>query len=78
MDTVQSQQASTQKVFAPGYVPSFIGLDKSSALKVAEGRSIELEINGFGVVTKQSVPAGTPLAGLSKLRLQFEAPTYAE
>ena len=78
MDTVQSQQASTQKVFAPGYMPSFIGLDKSSALKVAESRSIELEINGFGVVTKQSVPAGTPLAGLSKLRLQFEAPTYAE
>lgn len=78
MDTVQSQQASTQKVFAPGYMPSFIGMDKSTALQLAQERNIILETNGFGVVTKQSVPAGTPLAGNSNLRLQFEAPTYVE
>ena len=78
MDTVQSQQASPQKVFAPGYMPNFMGLDKSSAISLAESRSIEIETNGFGVVTKQSVPPGTPLAGNSNLRLQFEAPTYAE
>ncbi|MBA2403349.1 MAG: PASTA domain-containing protein, partial [Bdellovibrionales bacterium] len=78
MDTVQSQQASTQKVFAPGYMPNFAGMDKSSAMQLAEDRSIPVEINGFGVVTKQSIPAGTPLAGISNLRLQFEAPTYAE
>lgn len=78
MDTVQSQQASPQKVFAPGYMPNFMGLDKSSAIQLAESRSIEIETNGFGVVTKQSVPPGTPLAGNSNLRLQFEAPTYAE
>ena len=78
MDTVQSQQASTQKVFAPGYMPNFLGLDKSSAIQLAEERSITIETNGFGVVTKQTVPAGTPIAGNSNLRLQFEAPTYAE
>lgn len=78
MDTVQSQQASTQKVFAPGYMPNFLGMDKSSAIQLAEERSIQIETNGFGVVTKQTVPAGTPLAGNSHLRLQFEAPTYAE
>lgn len=78
MDTVQSQQASPQKAFAPGYMPNFMGLDKSSAIQLAESRSIEVETNGFGVVTKQSVPPGTPLAGNSNLRLQFEAPTYAE
>jgi cell division protein FtsI (penicillin-binding protein 3) len=78
MDTVQSQQASTQKVFAPGFMPNFAGLDKSSAIQMAEERAIKIETNGFGVVTKQSIPPGTPLAGISNLRLQFEAPTYAE
>ena len=78
MDIVQSQQASTKKVFAPGLMPNFIGLDKSSALQLAEQRSIKILTNGFGVVTKQSITAGTPLAGLSDLQLQFEAPTYAE
>jgi cell division protein FtsI (penicillin-binding protein 3) len=78
MDTIQSQQASTQKVFAPGHMPNFVGLDKSSAIQLAADRTIVIETNGFGVVTKQSVPAGTPLAGNSNLRLHFEAPTYAE
>jgi cell division protein FtsI (penicillin-binding protein 3) len=78
MDTVQSQQASPQKAFAPGFMPNFVGMDKASALQLALDRDIEIEVNGFGVVTKQSVPAGTPLAGNSNLRLQFEAPTYVE
>lgn len=78
MDTIQSQQASSQKVFAPGYMPNFMGLDKSTAISLAEQRNIQIELNGFGVVTKQSVPPGTPLAGNSNLRLQFEAPTYVE
>ena len=78
MDTVQSQQASAQKVFAPGFMPSFTGLDKSSAMQLAQDRSIQIEINGFGVVTKQSIPSGTPFTGNISLRLEFEAPTYAE
>jgi hypothetical protein len=78
MDTVQSQQAATQKSFAPGYMPNFIGMDKSSALELAQSRSLQIEVNGFGVVTKQSVEPGTPIAGASNVRLQFEAPTYVE
>lgn len=78
LDEVHSQQAAAKKSFAPGYMPSFIGLDKSSAMQLAEERSIQLEVNGFGIVTKQSVEPGSPLAGNSNLRLQFEAPTYAE
>jgi cell division protein FtsI (penicillin-binding protein 3) len=78
LDEVTSQQSAVKKVFAPGYMPSFIGLDKYSALQIAEERAIQLEMNGFGVVTRQSVPPGTPLAGNSNLRIQFEAPTYAE
>lgn len=78
LDEIHSQQASSQKAFAPGYVPNFIGLDKSSALQLAQDRGLKIETNGFGVVTKQSVPGGTPSSGVSSLRLQFEAPTYAE
>lgn len=78
MDTVQFQQASSERVFAPGHMPDFSGLDKSSALQLAIDRNIVVETNGFGVVTKQSIPAGTPFATNSSLRLQFEAPTYAE
>ncbi len=78
MDTVQSQQAATQKTIAPGYMPNFIGMDKTSAYQIATERSINIETNGYGVVTKQSVTAGTPLTENTTLRLQFEAPTYVE
>ncbi len=78
LDEVHTQQAQTTKVFAPGLMPDFAGLDKASALQLAEERNIELELYGYGVVTKQSVIPGTELSGRTSLRLQFEAPTYAE
>lgn len=79
LDVVHSQQAATTKSFAPGYMPSFIGLDKASAVSLAEERKIPVSMNGFGVVTKQSIAPGTVIAGSeASLRLQFEAPTYAE
>ena len=78
MDTVQSQQASVKKTYAPGLIPDFTGMDKTSAIDLAQERNIKVETVGFGVVTKQSVNAGTPLAGETTLRLHFEAPTYVE
>ncbi len=78
MDTVQSQQAATQRVYAHGLIPSFIGLDKSSAQRLAENRNIKLSTNGFGVVIKQSIEPGTPQTEELVVRLQFEAPTYAD
>lgn len=78
MDTVQSQQSANQKPIAPGYMPNFIGMDKTTAYQIANERSIKIETNGYGVVTKQSVTAGSPLAENATLRLQFEAPTYVE
>ncbi len=78
LDEIQVQQAANNKAFAPGFVPSFIGLDKSSALKLASERDLELTVTGFGVVTSQSIPAGSVIADNKSLKLQFEAPTYAE
>jgi hypothetical protein len=59
-------------------MPDFIGMDKQSALQLAEERSLQLQINGFGVVKAQSIPAGTDLSGVTNIRLTFEAPTYVE
>lgn len=78
LDEVKTQQAQTTKFFAPGYMPDFTGLDKASALQLAEQRNITLEVNGFGVVTKQSIVPGTVITGGATMRLQFEAPSYAE
>lgn len=78
LDVVKTHQAQTTKVFAPGYMPDFTGLDKASALQLAEERNLELELYGYGVVTKQSIAPGTVISGKTSLRLQFEAPVYAE
>ena len=78
LDEVHTQQAQTTKIYARGYMPDFSGLDKASALQLANERNIELDIYGFGVVTKQSIAPGTVVNGRTSMRLQFEAPTYAE
>jgi len=78
LDEVKSTQAATIKTFAPGLMPDFTGMDKSTALALAEERKIKVQVNGFGIVKQQSVTPGTSLSSQSVLRLQFEAPTYAE
>lgn len=78
LDVVRSQQAQTTKFFARGYMPDFTGLDKASALQLAQERNIPVEVYGFGVVRKQSISPGTVYSGSTGLVLNFEAPTYAE
>jgi cell division protein FtsI (penicillin-binding protein 3) len=78
LDIVGTKQAQTTKFFAPGYMPDFSGLDKASALAMAEERKIAIEVNGFGVVKRQSIAPGTLIHAGASLRLQFEAPIYAE
>lgn len=78
LDVVHSAQAAHQKAFAPGFMPNFVGLDKASAIQLAEERKIEIEMNGFGVVKTQSITPGTVISGEISMKLQFEAPTYVE
>lgn len=78
LDVVKTQQAQATRYFAPGYMPDFTGLDKASAMQLAEDRKIKLDFTGFGVVTRQSIPAGTVYSGNTQLSVHFEAPTYAE
>jgi hypothetical protein len=58
--------------------PFQTGLDKASAMQLAQERDIVLDIYGFGVVAGQSINPGTPVAGTTNLKLNFEAPTYVE
>ena len=78
LDEVQTQQSQTTKFFGAGFMPDFSGLDKASAIQLAEERNLRLEIYGYGVVSKQSITPGTAVQGNVSVRLNFEAPTYAE
>jgi cell division protein FtsI (penicillin-binding protein 3) len=78
MDSVQLQLASSKKSVEPGQVPSFLGMDKSAALKLANERDIEIQTQGFGVVSRQSVLPGTTLTSDIKVKLYFTPPTYVE
>ncbi len=78
MDLVNSQMSSTTKELASGVVPSFLGMDKASALKIAEEKKITLVINGYGVVVKQSIDPGVPISENLSLKLTFSPPTYVE
>ena len=78
LDEVKTKQSSTNRSYAHNMVPSFVGLDKASAIALAEKRGIQLDMTGFGVVKSQSIPAGEPLVSGAELKLQFEVPTYVE
>ena len=78
LDEIQVQQAQSTKIFPQGFMPDFTGLDKASAMQLAQERDIVLDIYGFGVVAGQSINPGTPVAGTTNLKLNFEAPTYVE
>ncbi len=77
LDEVHSQQASVQSSYIPGTIPSFMGLDKASALQLAVEKNVKIQVSGFGVVKIQSINAGTAITG-DIVKLQFQAPTYAE
>lgn len=78
LDEVQIHQSSVMKSYGAGFMPDFMGLDKSSALQLAQERNIELEILGYGVVNRQSISPGTQFTGKITLKLNFETPTYVE
>lgn len=69
---------SSSRTIIPGRMPNFIGLDKASAIKLAENLGIELELTGFGVVQRQSPTSGEALAGVKSINLHFRPPSYEE
>lgn len=77
LDTVNTSQASRRYIGA-GRMPNFIGMDKASALRMAESLNLQIELTGFGVVSRQHPTAGEPLSSANELKLHFSPPTYDE
>ena len=77
LDTVNTSQASRRYIGA-GRMPNFIGMDKASALRMAESLDLQIELTGFGVVSRQHPVAGEALSSANELRLHFSPPTYEE
>ena len=77
LDEVSVQMSSRAK-FSATETQSFIGMDKTSALELAEKRQLKVEMYGFGIVKKQSIEPGSALNPELTVKLYFEAPSYAE
>ncbi|MBL7665463.1 MAG: transpeptidase family protein [Bacteriovoracaceae bacterium] len=57
-------------------IPSFVGLDKKTAIELATDLSLNIRIDGFGIVKSQFPMAGTKLEKGSLLRLILSPPVY--
>lgn len=57
-------------------MPSFIGLDKSTALKLASEMNLKVQTNGFGVVSSQSLESGSLIEEDAIVTLKFTPPEY--
>lgn len=77
LDTVNTSQ-SASRIVGPGRMPNFIGMDKASALRMAESLDLQIELTGFGVVSRQNPAAGESLASAKSMQLHFTPPKYEE
>lgn len=77
LDMINLSQSSSRKV-SPGRIPNFIGMDKSSALKLAKNLKVQLNLTGFGVVSKQTPLPDEAIAENGILNLHFSVPKYEE
>ncbi len=59
-----------------GKLPNFIGLDKISAIELAEKLGLKVRHRGRGVVSKQLPVAGSPLKAGDVLKLIYSPPNY--
>ena len=74
-DTIEFQQSSS-RIFGENKIPNFIGLDKLSALKLAEKFNLLLIQKGMGVVEKQAPLPGKPLLNSNFIKLFYSPPQY--
>jgi cell division protein FtsI (penicillin-binding protein 3) len=75
LDTVIVKQ-SASKVVIPGRMPNFVGMDKSSATRLAKSLNIELSVTGFGIVQRQNPESGETLSDSKTVHLHFGVPKY--
>jgi len=73
IDEIKVKQSALRS-FGPGKMPSFIGLDKLSAEKMAKVYHIELTHVGVGLVVEQSLKKGENLRANQQIELKYESP----
>lgn len=71
-----SYRQSSQRDFGSGNVPSFVGLDKKSAGKLAKRYGLKLEEQGMGVVREQIPVPGTSSPKNKLVELYYKRPSY--
>lgn len=74
-DSVKRVQ-SAKRYTGRGLVPNFVGLDKKSAMNLAQKLEIDLSHAGVGVVLEQKPEAGSEYTKNTVIKLQYAAPTY--
>jgi hypothetical protein len=67
---------SSVRYMGEGTIPNFIGLDKSTATKLAEKLNIILEHRGMGLVTQQSIVSGVKFEETARMSLYYNVPKY--
>jgi cell division protein FtsI (penicillin-binding protein 3) len=75
LDAIKVRQSSTRFV-SQGTVPDFVGLDKGSAKKLAEGMNYKVIHNGIGIVREQSPKPGHHISDNQEVTLQYAPPVY--
>ena len=74
-DTVKFRQSS-RKGYKKGFVPDLLGLDKKTVLNILTELKIKHHVNGVGIVSSQSIPAGEKIVSGRILNVKLEKPTY--
>ncbi|MBT3235003.1 MAG: PASTA domain-containing protein [Bdellovibrionales bacterium] len=75
VDTVQVQHSSA-RIIGKKAVPNFVGLDKSSAQRLAVKTGLTVSTKGFGVVASQRPKAFSRRGKQSNVHLKFQTPQY--
>jgi len=76
-DIVNYRASAVQrKSYARGQIPDFRGMDKKSALDLAESKELNLVHQGFGVVQRQKPDAGTKIENGDTVTLFYAPPAY--
>jgi cell division protein FtsI (penicillin-binding protein 3) len=75
VDAVKVQQSSA-RIVGNKVVPNFVGLDKTSALRLAEKAGLTISNKGFGVVISQRPKAFSRRANNKSIHLKYQTPQY--
>lgn len=73
VDEIKVRQAAPRS-FGPGKIPSFIGLDKLSAERLAKSMGMVINHSGLGLVISQFPDKGGPIRPNQTVELKYEPP----